>query len=426
MTVDTDDDYTNLIGQIVLYRADSNGDYALRKAPNSHFNGTAGDTAAAAKSSLTGAPVSGDITTTNGVAIGGATNFVMKNSNARIDVNGSTHVFANSETVFIVAETTATNETTYSAYVGIVNAPTILSDDPTTGSTETDRVEMFYYVRGNNILAFAFIDATGAYKTSGKQDVVFLAGDEGMTGRVFDSDGTEYYLYNAVVGGDITTVRVATGATNFANVGDQNANYVLQDPQYNSKGVITGFNGTLSGYTVYNQYNGDLGGQGIWKLSGAYTIGLGGSKASASTRLTVASDAKMFYIDTDGVITKIADVSSIVSDTNDKVIALLDNSSGDVAYLFIQEVDSNSSDNATDNTPGNVTSLAYSAGTATIHADKDGVYTLRVEILAANGSYTTAASYNVTVTGGVGTQAIGSLGAGVSGRLVCGAKTVIF
>ena len=106
--------------------------------------------------------------------------------------------------------------------------------------------------------------------------------------------------------------------------------------------------------------------------------------------------------------------------------ALLDYSTGDVAYLFIQEVDSNSSDNATDNTPGNVTSLAYSAGTATIHADKDGVYTLRVEILAANGSYTTAASYNVTVTGGVGTEDIGSLGAGVSGRLVCGGEIVIF
>ena len=105
-------------------------------------------------------------------------------------------------------------------------------------------------------------------------------------------------------------------------------------------------------YRVYNQYTGANVGtktEGIWKLSGTYTIGIGGSRASDSTRLTVADNAQMYYIDTDGVITEIAEVSDIVSDTNDKVIALLDYSTGDVAYLFIQEVDSNSSDNATDN-----------------------------------------------------------------------------
>ena len=345
------------------------------------------------------------------------------------DMNLGGSFFANSETVFIVAQTDKNLKTTYSAYVGSKNAPTITFDDSHDSNGTYDDLEAFYYVRGNNILAFVFIDASSDMKvTSGKQDVVFLAGDEGLTGRVYSSDGTDYYLYNAVVGGTVQQVKVATDA--FAGAGVDTANYILQSPVYNNKDIITSFSGNVTDdYRVYNQYTGANVGtktEGIWKLSGTYTIGIGGSRASDSTRLTVADNAQMYYIDTDGVITEIAEVSDIVSDTNDKVIALLDYSTGDVAYLFIQEVDSNSSDNATDNTPGNVTSLAYSAGTATIHADKDGVYTLRVEILAANGSYTTAASYNVTVTGGVGTEDIGSLGAGVSGRLVCGGEIVIF
>ena len=109
----------------------------------------------------------------------------------------------------------------------------------------------------------------------------------------------EYYLYNAVVGGEITTVKVAAGA--FAGVGNDTSNYVRQEPDYNSKGVITGFAHGLTGYTEYNQYNGNGGctgalSQGIWKLSGDYTIGIGGIKASNSIRLTVANNAEIFYV----------------------------------------------------------------------------------------------------------------------------------
>ena len=39
-TVDTDDGYTNLVGQIVYYRADSNGEYVLRRAANQAYNGS--------------------------------------------------------------------------------------------------------------------------------------------------------------------------------------------------------------------------------------------------------------------------------------------------------------------------------------------------------------------------------------------------
>ena len=39
-TVDTDDSYTDLVGKIVYYRADSNNEYVLREAANQATNGT--------------------------------------------------------------------------------------------------------------------------------------------------------------------------------------------------------------------------------------------------------------------------------------------------------------------------------------------------------------------------------------------------
>lgn len=89
-----------------------------------------------------------------------------------------------------------------------------------------------------------------------------------------------------------------------------------------------------------------LTGTGVWKLSGSYSIGLGGTTASASVRYTVASDAKMYYIDTDGVITKIDDVKNISSDSTATYIGLLDVTDGDIAYLFIQEVDNGKQEGA--------------------------------------------------------------------------------
>ena len=106
---------------------------------------------------------------------------------------------------------------------------------------------------------------------------------------------------------------------------------------------------------------------GVWKLSGSYSIGLNGTTASASVRYTVASDAKMYYIDTDGVITKIDDVKNISSDSTATYIGLLDVTDGDIAYLFIQEVDNGKQEGA--GSSGVVLSgisASYSSGTVTV------------------------------------------------------------
>ena len=175
----------------------------------------------------------------------------------------------------------------------------------------------------------------------------------------------------------------------------------------------------LNSYTVY------AGVDGVHKLSGAYTIGLGASK----TRYTVASDAKMFVIDSDGVITKVADVKDITTDTSAEYIALFDNTDGDIDYLFVQEVDNGKTETGSGNvTPGTVTKLDYNASTGEVKvtADKAGKYTVTVEVLS-NGTYVKAATYTAEVVKANTESAavkVGKLTAG-NARIVCGDVVVL-
>ena len=72
----------------------------------------------------------------------------------------------------------------------------------------------------------------------------------------------------------------------------------------------------------------------------------------------------MYLIDTDGVITKVTDVKDFVSDSSAKVIALMDKRDGDIAFLFVQEVDNGKKDDATVVVPTTpITSVALTATT---------------------------------------------------------------
>ena len=412
MTVDTDDNYTDLIGKIVTYREDESGDYALRAAPNSYQN---------AASFTRNFDSDGKTNDASGILKGASWGFDLKNSNASITVGAGswedgvqiqidsdndgakddplTTVYANSETVFVVARTdsSAPYNTTYTAYVGVRNVPNI---DGTRAN-----VEATYYVRGNNIVAFMFIDAGRATVTGGSNDVVFLAGAEGMKGHVYSNDGSDYYLYNAVVSGKVTQVKVDANLTVGSFDGGDETNFLIQSPVTNNKGIITSATAASS-----------ISATGIWKLSGEYTIGLGGNRASESVRYTVASNADMFYVDTDGVITKIAEVSDIVSDTDAKVLAVM-GADGDIEHLFIQEVDSNSSENAPGGSDLNITSVAYNTpSTGDLKVDFTAATvatTLTVTVQEyTNGQWTTMNTYSQSVAVGETTKtfAIGSMG----------------
>ena len=415
-TVDTDDDYTSLEGTIVYYRADDKGEYALRQAANVHKNGSIVTTEDDGTY-----PIS-----TNGVLRNGATDFDMKNTRAAITTKTGTTVYGNSETVFVVAESNARGKTDYSVYKGIKNAPTIMSDDPTTSpAVETKAVEMVYTTSGSSdVVTFAFIDATGAYVTNGKRDVVFLAA-ESATKMITDGDNNQYYLYNAVVDDEITTVKVkaAQDAGSVVLAGNDTVNQVVTNADYNNKGLLTSADAiSTSDYTT-------LKGTGVWKLSGSYSIGLGGTTASASVRYTVASDAKMYYIDTDGVITKIDDVKNISSDSTATYIGLLDVTDGDIAYLFIQEVDNGKQEGA--GSSGVVLSgisASYSSGTVTVTltgTNAGQVYPVTIS-LVNGGTLVKLTTANVTGAATTTTATISAaLSAGSTYMVTCGDQSFV-
>ena len=410
-TVDTDDDYTSLEGTIVYYRADANGEYSLRKAANVHEN--ADNISVTADTDIK----------TSGVLSGGSTTFKMQNTRAAITTDGTDVVYGNSETVFVVAETNATTgKTDYSVYTGIKNAPTIMSDNPTTTPTvETNAVEMVYTTSGtSDVVTFAFIDATNAYVTNGKHDVVFLAG-ESVTNLITDSNNNQYYLYNAVVDDEITTVMVkATQNGGSAVVAGSDNNMVVTNADYNNKNLLVSADAISS-----NDYD-TLRGTAVWKLSGSYSIGLGGTTASASSRETVASDAKMFYVDTDGVITKIDDVKDINSDSTAQYIALRDTSEGDIAYLFIQEVDNGKNEGAAGSSNYSISGITYN-GTSTLTVTLKSALSVNVTVPVTiyeinGGSRVSLGTYDVTVPAHstTGTVNIGALNGGYTHLAISG------
>ena len=255
--------------------------------------------------------------------------------------------------------------------------------------------------------------------------MVFLAA-ESATKMITDGDNNQYYLYSAVVDDEITTVKVKAvqDAGSVVLAGNDTVNQVVTNADYNNKGLLTSADAIASSdYTT-------LTGTGVWKLSGSYSIGLSGTTASASIRYTVASDAKMYYIDTDGVITKVDDVKNISSDSTATYIGLLDVTDGDIAYLFIQEVDNGKQEGAGG---GNVVlssiTASYNSVTGKISVTLNGTnagqnYPVTVS-LVNGGTLVQITSKTFTGTAGSTTDDISAtLGTGIY-QIACGDQTYV-
>ena len=172
-----------------------------------------------------------------------------------------------------------------------------------------------------------------------------------------------------------------------------------------------------------------VGGLFLYAILAGFCIGLGGTTASASARYTVASDAKMYYIDTDGVITKIDDVKNISSDSTATYIGLLDVTDGDIAYLFIQEVDNGKQEGA--GSSGVVLSgisARYSSGTVTVTltgTNAGQVYPVTIS-LVNGGTLVKLTTANVTGAATTTTATISAaLSAGSTYMVTCGDQSFV-
>ena len=298
--VDTTKNYKGKIADntIVTYRVDEDGDYTLKEV---------------------------DKTQTTGGAVDG---FKLTNDKAGIATdptdtkNNESNVTSNSKTVFVVYDV---NDDEYTAYTGIKNAPSIAAENKT-----DKKVAAYWYCKSGRMTTVMFVfPEKGVEIEDDSNSVLFLAG-ESVSNLIHDKDG-DYYEYNAIVNGEIQTVKVDRSWGN-----DENGIY--KSYSTDKYGVIsklndmTAFDGTYS----EKQY---LQGTGIDKVSADYTVILNTEKTGSykhTETITVADDAKIFYVDEDGNI-EASSYRSISKDTNDEVYAIVNDYL--VEFLVIEEVD---------------------------------------------------------------------------------------
>ena len=285
-------------GTIVTYRKDADGVYTLR------------------------AVTSG----TGSVFVDNDQDFNIVNDKAGITGLPAGVVTANSASTFVVRDPSANAVTAdlgdWTAYTGIKNAPTIKAE------VATDKnVDVYYYCKNGSMVTVMFIvPAEKVVINDGVNKSIFLAGDS-VSNLIHDKDG-DYYEYEAVVNGEIKTVKVDESL-------GKNLNGMYKSYSVDKYGIIT----NLYTFTAYVDGNeeGLATGTGIDKVSKEYTVivDTNGTKKV----ITVDEDATFFYVNEDGKISTTT-YNGIAIDGNDKVWAIVDDYM--VQTLVIAEVEGDS------------------------------------------------------------------------------------
>ncbi|MFR6095167.1 MAG: hypothetical protein ACLUIW_07295 [Dysosmobacter welbionis] len=213
-------------------------------------------------------------------------------------------------------------------YTGIKNAPTISAN-----AASAEKVEAYcvLQVRQDGYCHVYLPVQDSSIIEDEQQRIPCSWPSESVSNLIHDKDG-DYYEYQAVVNGEVKTVKVdeSLGKTQ---------NGMFKSYSVDKYGVIT----KLNAYTTYTdgstkQY---LTGSGVDKVSADYTVILDTVRGDKNETISVADDAKFFYVDEDGNIES-SSYRSVSKDSNDKVYAVVDEYL--VEFLVIEEVDDKSSD----------------------------------------------------------------------------------
>ena len=341
-TYDTDKEYASIVaGDIVTWRYDEKEDEVTLK----EVSGSAADYSVNAARK----------------------NFTLTNSTAQILVvddakNGTyesavdTRVYANSKTVFVVKN----SDGDYTVYTGIKNVPSIKGGNVLHDPVEANdnKVSVAYYCKTSGMATVMLIDASAPKVeiTSDSSKAIYLAGESQSKLITDKNTKVDYYEFNAVVDGEVKTVKVRSDVNLRTNaeyiatgVADSSAeNYLYGGATYNADGIITSFsnNTNTKGSNVATD-----------KLSGEYNVKLGGES------WTVAEDAKIWTIDEDGKISA-GTIKSVKKDNNDTFIYTAKD--GEITNLFVQEVKDTTAPVVTENVTYSVGLLGCAANSKNV------------------------------------------------------------
>ena len=253
---------------------------------------------------------------------------VMTNDKAGITVQADTNdkslntskVTANSASQFVVADRSKDGTfDDYTAYTGIKSAPSI---DATSG-----KAGVYFYCKSGKMVTVMFVLPNDKCDvTDDGKDMIYLAQDS-ESDLYHDKDGN-YFTYQAVVDGKITTVKVDEDHTPSFRTASIYKSYSVKD------GIITKLG---DAYPTYDEANNNtkqyVSGVGIDKTSKEYTVTL--DTVDKKYVITVDDKAAIYYVDEDGNISE-SSYKSISQDDNDRVYAIVEDNL--VKFLVIEEV----------------------------------------------------------------------------------------
>ena len=285
------------VNDIVSYRINSDKEYILTQVASVNATETAG------------------VLVTKG-------NTTMGNDKYNVGETGPS--YANGKTTFLIYNE-ATN--TVESYVGIANVPTI-------NLTDADDNCAVYVPVGSASAKVVFVAHDGDAVISGNsKSVFFIKGDKNGNPAVNHTEEFgDYYEYDAIIGGEITKIKMAATAANkiTATIAsqltkDSKGVYSLVAGYYANADIPTGGTDASVKYVAAEPTK-----QNDAVVNGTITL--------AGTPISVADKCEVFVISADGKTISATNVNAIQKDDNDKVWYKT-NSDGEVTTIVIQTVD---------------------------------------------------------------------------------------
>ena len=242
--------------------------------------------------------------------------------NKKLTADGKT-VNTDSKTIFVINKNGETAK--FNVYTGIKNAPEIVP--------ATDPAKTYVYSKGG-VAKVVYI--TGVATTNSSKDITFIAGKSASKLNAA-TDTAAYYVYNAVVKGEVTSVMIMAKA-------DENGN-VQSDAQINNPGDLDNviwFSTTAdSDDIIYNASTKSTKGVDVYSADGVKKVSadevivgtmVNGVKGDGAN-MSMASDVKVYTINDDGDIEAIS-ASAIKTNSEASVIYTVED--GEITNLFIQ------------------------------------------------------------------------------------------
>ena len=250
-----------------------------------------------------------------------------------IAVSGSAYVYygnasgdrirANSSTVFVIND-----DGDVSSYTGIRNVP-----DVTLRSGASGRVA--WVMDDDNYADAVYIYSENMSVSGGSDDRVYILDDSAS--RSVDSEGNSYYEYDAIVNGEVGTIRASDNST-FTDIGLYNDISYDSDEYVNDAELITGEDGDFDYY-------------GLEDVDVIYSSGvLSFENSDVAVDLALADDYTIFVNDDGDAETVTASSLARDYDTSDSftgTVYVFLNDDGEVAEVYVCYDSSTSSGGST-------------------------------------------------------------------------------